>query len=120
MKRLWRNAPREGERMPLEIGNLGAGDKDVLSSASRCFLLLDLNLHYVGRVLDHLGDVGPVAGANFTENAFADPDETTNKPVALRRQKENARIQNRIETSEDDAPRRHRYCSKNSTGDDQA
>ncbi len=77
------NAPCEGERMPLEIGNLGAAEEDILSRSSGCFVLLDLNLHHVGRVLDHLGDIRPVTRANLTEDALRDPDNTTDKPVAL-------------------------------------
>ena len=69
--------------MPLEIGNFGAGDEDVLSSTSGCFVLLNLNLYHVGRVLDHLGDVRPVTRANLTEDALPDPNDTADKPVAL-------------------------------------
>jgi len=69
--------------VPLEIGNFGAGDEDVLSSPSGCFVLLDLNLYHVGRVLDHLGDVRPVTRANLTEDPLPDPDDTTDKPIAL-------------------------------------
>ena len=77
------NVPSEGERVPLEIGNFRAGDEDVLSSPSGCFVLLDLNLYHVGRVLDHLGDVRPVTRANLPEDALPDPDDTADKPVAL-------------------------------------
>jgi hypothetical protein len=71
--------------VPLEIGNLGTADEDVLSSLSCCFLFLDLNLHHVRWVLDHLGDVGPVTRTNFTKDALPDPDDTTDEPVALGR-----------------------------------
>lgn len=69
--------------MPLEIGNFGAGDEDVLSGPSGCFVLLDLNLHHVGRVLDHLGDIRPVTRTDLTEDALPDPDDTADKPVTL-------------------------------------
>ena len=42
-----KDEPCEGERVPLEIGNLGAGQEDILSSTSCCLVLLDLNLHNV-------------------------------------------------------------------------
>jgi hypothetical protein len=34
-------------------------------------------------MLDYLGDVSDVTGANFTENTFEDPDETSDKPIPL-------------------------------------
>lgn len=74
--------------MPLEIRNFGAADEDVLSSLSCCPLLLDLNLHHVRRVLDHLGDVSPMTRTNFTKDALPDPDDAANEPVALQRKKE--------------------------------
>jgi hypothetical protein len=48
------NVPGESEGVPLEVGDFRAADKDVLARASRRLLFLDLDLHHVGRVLDHL------------------------------------------------------------------
>ncbi len=48
------NVPGEGEGVPLEIGDLRAADENVLACASGRLLLLDLNLHHAGWVLDHL------------------------------------------------------------------
>ena len=48
------NAPGEGEGMPLKVGDLRATDEDILASTCRRLLFLDLDLHHVGRVLDHL------------------------------------------------------------------
>lgn len=70
--------------MPLEIRNLGAADENVLPSLSCRLFLLDLNLHHVRWVLDHLGNVCPVTGTNFTEYALPDPDDATDEPVALK------------------------------------
>lgn len=69
--------------MPLEVGNLRAGQEDVLTGPGGGLLLLDLEFHDLGRVLDDLGDVGPVAGSDFTKDTLINPDNTTNKPVAL-------------------------------------
>ena len=69
--------------MPLEVGDLGAAKEDVLAGASSRFLLLDLELHDVGRVLDNLGDVGAVARADLTKDTLEREDETADKPVAL-------------------------------------
>ena len=69
--------------MPLEVRNLRAAEEDVLASLSRRLLLLDLDLHDVRRVLNDLGDVSAVARAHFTEDTLVDPDDTTDKPVAL-------------------------------------
>ena len=69
--------------MPLEVGYLGAGQEDVLTSPGGGLLLLDLEFHDLGRVLNDLGDVRPVARSDFTKDAFINPDDTTNKPVAL-------------------------------------
>ena len=69
--------------MPLEIGQFRAAEEDVLPSPSGCVVLLDLNLHNVGRMLDHLGNVRPVTRANLTEDTLPDPDDTADKPVAL-------------------------------------
>ena len=48
------NVPGEGERVPLEERYFRAADEDVLARASSGLLLLDLNLHHAGGVLDHL------------------------------------------------------------------
>ena len=69
--------------MPLEEGDLGAGDEDVLTRASGRLLFLDLNLYHIGRVLDHLRDVRAMARTDFAEDALIDPDEATDKPVTL-------------------------------------
>ena len=69
--------------MPLEVGDFGAAQEDVLASLGRGPLLLDLNLHDHRWVLNDLGDVGTVAGAHFTEDTLVDPDDTTDEPVAL-------------------------------------
>lgn len=71
----------ESERMPLPIRELGAGQKDVLSSSGLGLLLLDLNFHNFARVLDNLRDICIVSRADFTENTFDDEDDTTGKPV---------------------------------------
>ena len=57
----------EGERVPLEVRDLWAGKEDVLASSDGGLFLLDLKFHDLGRVLDDLGDVSPVAGPYFTE-----------------------------------------------------
>ena len=62
--------------MPLKVGYLRAGQEDVLTGPGGRLLLLDLKFH-------DLGDVRPVTGSNFTKNTLIDPDDTTNKPVAL-------------------------------------
>ena len=48
------NIPGERKGVPLEVGDLRAADEDVLACTSGRLLLLDLNLHHIGRVLDHL------------------------------------------------------------------
>jgi hypothetical protein len=69
--------------VPLEIGNLGARDEDVLSSLSRRLILLDLNLEHFRGVLDDFGDVCPVTRTNLAKNTLPDPDDATHEPVAL-------------------------------------
>ena len=44
----------EGERMPLEIRDLGARKEDVLTGPDGGLFLLDLKFHDLGRVLDDL------------------------------------------------------------------
>jgi hypothetical protein len=39
--------PGQGEWMPLEVRDFGAGEEDVLAGASRSPFLLDLQLHDV-------------------------------------------------------------------------
>jgi len=34
-------------------------------------------------MLDHFGDVSNVTGANFAENTFKDPNDTSDNPVSL-------------------------------------
>jgi hypothetical protein len=41
------NIPGESERVPLEVGNLGAGEEDILSRTRRCLFLLNLDLHHI-------------------------------------------------------------------------
>jgi hypothetical protein len=44
----------EGERVPLEVRDLGARKEDVLTSSDGGLFLLDLKFHDLGRVLDDL------------------------------------------------------------------
>ena len=74
----------ECERVPLEVGDLRARKEDVLTSSDGGLFLLDLEFHDLGRVLDDLGNVSPVAGSDFTEDPFGDPDQAADKPIALR------------------------------------
>ena len=69
--------------MPLEVGDFGAAQEDVLASLGRSPLLLDLKLNDHRWVLNDLGDVGAVTGADFTEDTLVDPDNTADEPVAL-------------------------------------
>ena len=69
--------------MPLEVGDFGAAQEDVLASLGGGLLLLDLNLHDHRWVLDDLRNVGTVARADFTEDTLVDPDDTADEPVAL-------------------------------------
>jgi hypothetical protein len=71
--------------MPLEIRYFRATDEDILSGPSSCVVLLDLDLHNVGRVLNHLGDVRSMTRTNLTENTLPNPDDAADKPVALPR-----------------------------------
>ena len=86
MKSLYSNEndiPSESERVPLEVRYFGAVEEDVLAGTGLGLLLLDLDFHDLARVLDNLGDEGAVAGADLTKDTLVDPDDTTNKPVAL-------------------------------------
>lgn len=69
--------------MPLEVGNFGAADENILTSPGFGLLFLDLKLHHVRRVLDNLGNEGIVTRANFTQDTLVDPDNTTDEPVPL-------------------------------------
>ena len=69
--------------MPLEVGDFGAADEDVLSCTCGSLLLLDLELHHVGRVLNDLVDVRAVPRTDFAEDALENPDDANNQPVAL-------------------------------------
>ena len=69
--------------MPLEVGDLRAAQEDVLAGLGGRLLLLDLELHDVRRVLDDLGDVGAVAGADLTKDTLVNPDNTADKPIPL-------------------------------------
>ena len=69
--------------MPLEVGDFRAAEEDILTSTGRALVLLDLHLHDLRRVLDDLGNVGPVTRAHFTKNALIDPDNTSDEPIAL-------------------------------------
>ena len=77
------SVPGESEGVPLEVGDLRAAQEDVLAGLGGRLLLLDLELHNIRRVLDNLGDVGTVAGADLTKDTLVDPDNTTDKPVTL-------------------------------------
>lgn len=37
----------------------------------------------MGRVLDHLRDIGDMSRTDFSKNTLNDPDDTPNKPVSL-------------------------------------
>lgn len=78
---LWCTCKRE--RVPLEVGDFGTAEEDVLTGLSGCFFFFDLEFEDVGGVLDDFGDVGAVAGADFAEDTFDDPDDTADEPVAL-------------------------------------
>lgn len=73
----------QGEWMPLPVGHFWAREEDVLTSAGGGAFLLDLELHNLRRVLDNLGDAGPVTRANFTKDTFEDEDKSARQPVAL-------------------------------------
>ena len=70
--------------MPLEVGDLRAGDEDVLSGTGRRLLLLDLELHHHRRVLDDLVNIRPVTRADFPKDTLEDPNDTADEPVTLR------------------------------------
>ena len=68
--------------MPLEVGDLRAGDEDVLAGTGRRLLLLDLELHHHRRVLDNLVNVRPVTRADFPKDTLEDPNDTAEEPVS--------------------------------------
>jgi hypothetical protein len=74
---------RESERMPLEVGDLGARQEDVLAGTGGGLLLLDLDFHNVRRVLDDLVDERNMTRPDFTKDTLRDPDNTADEPVAL-------------------------------------
>lgn len=78
-----KNSPSQGERVPLEVGNFGAADEDVLACTRGSLLLLDLEFHHVGRVLDDLVNVRAVPRTDFAEDALENPNDATDQPVAL-------------------------------------
>lgn len=59
-------------------------------------------------MLDHFGDESDMAGANFAEDTFKDPDETSDKPIPLFI----VLIQEggKQGKSERNLPKRHRSC----------
>lgn len=77
------NIPSESERVPLEVRDFRATQEDVLSSTCGGLLLLDLDFHDLGRVLNDLRDISPVTRADFTKDTLVDPDNSTNEPVTL-------------------------------------
>ena len=96
--------------MPLEKGDLGARKEDVLTGSDGGFFLLDLEFHDLGRVLDDLGDVSPVARPDFAEYPFGDPDHTADKPIALR--SNSVKGSPPTKRTKKYGPKRHRcYCT---------
>lgn len=75
--------PGESKGVPLEVRDFGAGDEDVLASASFCLLLFDLELHHIRGVLDNFRNEGIVTRANLTQYALEDPYNTTDEPIFL-------------------------------------
>ena len=73
----------ESERVPLEVRDFGAAEENVLTRLGDGPLFLDLELEDIGWVLNDLGDVGPVTGADLSENTFDYPNKTANEPIAL-------------------------------------
>lgn len=71
--------------MPLEVGDLGAVEEDVLAGTSDGLLLFDLELDDIGRVLNDLGDVGAVTRADLAQDALEREDQAADKPIPLYR-----------------------------------
>ena len=69
--------------MPLEVRDFRAREEDVLTGPDGGLFLLDLKFHDLGRVLDDLRDVSPMAGSNFAKDPLRDPNHTTDEPIAL-------------------------------------
>jgi hypothetical protein len=74
----------------LEVRYLRARQEDVLAGLCSRLLLLDLQLHHLGGMLDNLGNVGPVTRADFAEDTLVDPNDTPNQPIALTQEYVNA------------------------------
>jgi hypothetical protein len=66
--------------VPLEVGDFGATDEDILTCPGGCFVLLDLKFDNVGGVLDDFGDIRPMARANFAKDTLVNPDYTADQP----------------------------------------
>jgi hypothetical protein len=99
----------EREGVPLEVRNLGARDEDVLTSSDGGLLLLNLELHDLGRVLNDFGNVSPMTRSDFTQDPFGDPNQSTDEPIALR--SNSVKAHSSDEERERNGPRRHRcYC----------
>lgn len=75
------DSPSKGKWMPLEVRHFRAAQENVLAGTGGNLFLLDLNLHNFGRVLDNLGDECLMARADFTEDAFVDPENSSCEPV---------------------------------------
>jgi hypothetical protein len=73
----------EREGVPLEVGDFRAADEDVLTCTCGGLFLLDLDFDDLGWMLNDLGDVRPVARADFTKDTLVGKDETADEPVAL-------------------------------------
>jgi hypothetical protein len=73
---VWGIVPSKREGVPLEVRDLRAGQEDILSSPHGGFFLLDLQLHNVGRVLDHLGDKRNVPRPDLPQDAFTNPNDS--------------------------------------------
>lgn len=75
--------PSQGKRVPLKVRHLWTGDENVLSSSGSRLLLLDLQLHNFGRMLNDLGDKRNMTRPNFTQNALRDPYNAASYPIFL-------------------------------------
>lgn len=58
--------PGKREWMPLPVRDVRAVEEDVISSADFDIIFFYLQFDNFGRVLNNLGDVGPVTGSDFT------------------------------------------------------
>ena len=75
--------PGESERVPLEVGDFGAGQEDILTSSRRRLVFLDLQFHDFRWVLDDFRNVRSMTRADFAEATLYNPKGTTDKPVTL-------------------------------------